>query len=478
MSSSYPPLPPSPKDVKPIITKNANAVTAPPKKKLKFATHVVRQDSEVAKARPQVSREQRENMSEKDLLNLIEKITTGFDAKLSMVDYDKMTSEADTDSIFLANEGMENFVTSYLAHCVRFDMVETIQEFPLLQSPESGLSDRDRFDENSTIDLLENWDQIGDGKSITLKQIASTVAWMKRYTTVDSESYLDDMDWQHRFLMNCMDTRLRDSVLSTLRNDFEVSQHGGPLTFAVLIDKCINLSPDAIEGLKSKIENMKLTDIVGENVEVASRRVLYGLKRLDNNQALPHNVLKTLFKIFVTSSVPEFNTYVSHWDTSLKFKSRKDYPSYVEVLTQLNEYYRDLCLANTWHGSNMKDSAFTVNKEVDSRRPSDKGDTVESNVWCQPTDNDKVSNDPERFQRLIMGKAMKFCWKCVRRGTQGVKGRWNLSHFTDEHTYPRKRNDTVRDEANVAQKDETSEPSTKSVSFKDALSGAAAQANK
>ena len=472
MSSSYPPLPPSPPDVKPNIVASTIAIANPLKKKMKFAAHVVRQDVKVSKARPQVSKEQREKMSEKDLLNLVEKITKGFTPKLSMVDYDKMTSDVDNESIFLVNEGMENFVTSYLNHCVRYDMAEILQEFPLLKSPEPGLTDRNRFDGTSTINLLDNWDKIGDGKAITLHQIATTVAWMKRYTSLDSESYLDDMDWQHRFLMECVDTKLSDSILSSLRNDFEVSQHGGPLTFAIMIDKCINLSSDAIDGLKAKIEELKLTDIAGENVEVACRRILYGLKRLESNQALPHNVLKSLFATFQTSSVPEFNKYVEHWNTSLLFMPKHQHPHYVEVLNKLNERYRALCLSNAWFGIGaVQDSVFNVEQK---RKP----ELVEKeNIWCQPTDKDKVSSNPVRYLRIIMGKEMKFCWKCIRRYTT-EKGRWNTTHFTDEHVFrPRPRPDDNNDgapSANVAVQPSTN-PSALKVSFKEALSNAAAK---
>ena len=113
MSSSYPPLPPSPKDVKPTVTKYAQtaiastpATVAPPSKKMKFTTHIVRQDEEVSNARPLATREQRLKMNEKDLINLIEKITTGFEKKLSKVDYDKMMSKSNKEDLFQANEGM------------------------------------------------------------------------------------------------------------------------------------------------------------------------------------------------------------------------------------------------------------------------------------------------------------------------------------------------------------------------------------
>ena len=220
-----------------------------------------------------------------------------------------------------------------------------------------------------------------------------------------------------------MDTRLHDSVLSYLRESHPTADQGGPLTFAVLIDKCINLSVDAISSLKTSIEELKLSEIQGENVEVACRRVLCGLKRLENNRALPHDTLPTIFTIFKTSSVEEFTDYVNHWDKSLMFLDRSQHPTYTEVLTRLERKYKNLCLACKWHGTSQQDSVFTAGSSKNERG---------ENPSRQPTDKDKISDNPIRHQRVIYGKKMFFCLKCIRRGTT-EKGRWNTSHHTDGH---------------------------------------------
>ena len=85
-------------------------------------------------------------MTRKELLVLAEKVTTGFEKKLSMVNYDKMTINKNDDSVFLVNEEMENFFTSTIAHTTRFDFAEVLQEFSILKPSTPGLSDRDRYD--------------------------------------------------------------------------------------------------------------------------------------------------------------------------------------------------------------------------------------------------------------------------------------------------------------------------------------------
>ena len=129
-----------------------------------FSRQVVRQKTEIERARPQVTKAQRETMNEKELLNLTKEATLGFQTKLTMIAYDKIGTDADSD-MFESNEEIENFVTSFQHHCIWFDMIELLIKFPVLDlSPQ--VSDEARHDEWRTIDLLDKWDQIGASKQI------------------------------------------------------------------------------------------------------------------------------------------------------------------------------------------------------------------------------------------------------------------------------------------------------------------------
>ena len=87
----------------------------------------------------------------------------------------------------------------------------------------------------------------------------------------------------------------------------------------------------------------------------------------------------------------------------------------------------------------------------------------------------KVSNNPERFEKKIGSKTVKWCSKCGNRSTPG---RWTTSHYSDEHV-PRTKsgNDKIKT-ANLAKDDEpTSQavppPTENKVSWSDALAKAA-----
>ena len=109
--------------------------------------------------------------------------------------------------------------------------------------------------------------------------IADTIVWLKRFTTTDFQLYLDDMEWVHHHLINSMDDELADIVSSTLKHDYSNQQKGGPLTFALMIDNCINLSDEAIDALKDSIKSFDIKTVPGENVEFVTSRFLYAFKR-------------------------------------------------------------------------------------------------------------------------------------------------------------------------------------------------------
>ena len=130
---------------------------------------------------------------------------------------------------------------------------------------------------------------------------------MKLYATKASASFLDDIDWSHTFLLNSMEEDLQELVHMTLAKTFKGESMGGPLTFAVMIDKIINLSESAIEGMIAHIKQYEINTVPGENIEKVCRRFQYALKRLENNGSLSRDLISSLFKVFQTTSITEYN---------------------------------------------------------------------------------------------------------------------------------------------------------------------------
>jgi hypothetical protein len=389
-----------------------------------FATSAVRNQDEIRATKPQFSRDWRVNASSKERQTFIEKVSQGAPAKMSKVDYVKLNDKPSDNVLFTTNVEVDTFISNFKRHCICYDVVYTLQNFPLLESPLSN--DSDRFRSGKTIDLFKNWDRIGPNKELTLEGIADAIQWLKRFTTTACQSYLDDMEWTHCHLLNSMDPDLSNSVISTLNHDFDAGQMGGPLTFAVMIDKCINLSENAIEALAKSIENFDIKTVPGENIETVVSRFKYAFKRLDNNNAVTSSLTKSLFKVFQTTSVAEFNDLVSHWakDVAINPAVRPDYSA---ILNEVHGFYKSIIAEGDWNGiKEAEESAFFGGN----------GNRKNSGPYLfgPPTDEDKVSDSPLCYQRTIKGRTMKFCGKCVRNKLTKKLGRWNTTHFTHEHT--------------------------------------------
>ena len=87
--------------------------------------------------------------------------------------------------------------------------------------------------------------------------------------------------------------------------------------------------------------------------------------------------------------------------------------------------------------------------------------------YSAPTGVDKIQDSPVRYTREVRGRTMKYCSKCTRNKGSTRKGRWNTTHFSDEHKGPVQgdSDSNKKDSANAA----VTDSSTTSVSFEDSL---------
>ena len=436
MSSST--SPPSPS------SKGAFATTSnmkpPAKLSLRFAPKKMRNDEDEDALIPQFSREYRSIATTKEKITISREACSGAEMKLKKVDYARIATNEKDDELIKNNVAIETFIMNFKMHSIRYDMQELMTKFPIL---EDTLIDTDRFNNGKTINLIENWDRIGDGtgKQITVREIADTVAWIKRYAEADSVSYLEDMQWLHVHILNSLDEDLKITVGTILDQDYSIGQRGGPLTFAIAMDQCINLSEEAIESLKKSIEAYDIKSVQGEDIGLVCRHFKYALKRLFHNGAITPTLTKNLFKVFQTTSVPEFNDFVAHWmrDTTRMSSKR---PTHQDILSEVEDYYRRLLASGEWLGVNK---AETPSGFISKDKNGPPRDTSDSNPrpkgkYSKPTDQDKTSDDPKRFARTINGRDYKWCSKCWNRPsqwnklTEAIQGRWSTTHFTDEHT--------------------------------------------
>eukprot|EP00957_Ditylum_brightwellii_P131321 10016072-Ditylum_brightwellii.AAC.1 len=121
------------------------------------------------------------------------------------------------------------------------------------------------------------------------------------------------MQWYSTFLLNSMTTDLQESIVSTLNADYEMHEHRGRLTYALMIDKVTNLSEKAIENMICSIKEYNTSTVPGENITLVVCHFKYAYKRLEHNRALTFKLKNCLFKVFQTTSVNSFNSLIFAW---------------------------------------------------------------------------------------------------------------------------------------------------------------------
>ncbi len=419
---------------------------------LTFETSQVRKGLELEGAIPQYPKALRASLGTKELLSLQERATAGTDKKVCMLKYENLKGAASANiEKFQNHVDMETFCTDVCTQAIKFDFAKLLTEFPVLDEPTDPLNPSDRFRNKKTVNLVKQPDQIG--KTISLQEIGDTIEWIRSYASMSSAIFLQDLQWSHEYLMNCCDDELRESIVSDINHDFRPSQSGGPLTFALIITKTINLSEDAIDGLKQQFETFDLKTVPGEDIQKVVRYFMYACIRLENNDSMTPGFITTLFKAFQTSSCDEFNAIISQWRRDIKLQRVKN-PTYKVFLKEVERIYVGMYFNGDWNGTAIQtDSGFVADKgNINKGR----------NDFSNPTNSDLVSSNPDCFQRTMAnGKVFKWCDQCHRN----LKfGRWTTSHFTHQHSGPKKEEVLRReaekkkqqDQANLANKSDDS----------------------
>jgi len=182
-------------------------------------------------------------------------------------------------------------------HLFDFDMIDVFEiVLPKHVSRTPDLHD-DRFD------------LFVDYAKLTSDIVANSCAW---YNLWVNETYIrENMTYTLTLLKNNTEDSLWAKCLEDY-DEFAFDQRGGPLMLFLILRRIRNHSETAIEHLKLKIKHLKISEIPGEDVDIAvsliksTYLVLQSCSTPDRNQ-VPDDFASTVLKVFQTSSVPEFN---------------------------------------------------------------------------------------------------------------------------------------------------------------------------
>ena len=169
-----------------------------------------------------------------------------------------------------------------------------------------------------------------------------------------------------------------------------------------MIDNCINLSDEAIDALKDRIKSFDIKTVPDENVEFVTSRFLYAFKRLKQNHAVTTSLMKSLYKIFQTTSVPKFNDIIGHMERDVLINPNRK-KTYEEFLREALAHYKALSHENKWNHPGQDGAVFNADGTKKYHQDRNTGRNDVPSPYCAPTQADKVKNDPECFRRQIKG---------------------------------------------------------------------------
>ena len=217
-----------------------------------------------------IPRSRRALLQYKDKETLIASMVKGLSSKFSVLDVCKLLEESSFQISHTANLSIQ--LREIQLHFGEYDLLHIFTQFLDLDFDVPDLADA--FHAQKTINLFESFD------SIDLHMACQTVMWMRAY--MDNET-LRELNWTHKYLINsCEDGSGEGSLFNSVSSkvaSFEtqdVGQHGGPITFMLIICSfIISSSKEALVLLADKLQTLKIIDYQGENVITMNAQLKY-----------------------------------------------------------------------------------------------------------------------------------------------------------------------------------------------------------
>jgi hypothetical protein len=156
----------------------------------------------------------------------------------------------------------------------------------------------------------ERFDLFSDYAKLTADLVANSNAWYNLW--LSEQPYIrENMTFTYTLFKNNTEESLWAKCLEDYE-EFHPDQHGGPLMLYLILRRIQNVSETALEHLKLKIRNLKISELEGEDVDVAVSLIkstyaaLKSASTPDRDQ-VPDDFPSVVLSVFQTTSVPEFN---------------------------------------------------------------------------------------------------------------------------------------------------------------------------
>ena len=219
------------------------------------------------------------------------------------------------DEILIRTQTISNSLVNLLRHLHKYDMFDCFHlVMPLQMAPYGDLLGPqlllNQFHQPVILDIIHNYANIEES------QVLASITFLRKYGQYFD---LQNLDWSHELLINCCDAILSSKIKERL-SGYTIKTQGAPLFLYLMLQLIISTPEEASKPLLTRLDNLKIHQVEGENVlNIVSlvRKAVYSLTLVHK---LPDDIVDKLFDIFQTSSIKEFNSMFS----AMKIQRRID----------------------------------------------------------------------------------------------------------------------------------------------------------
>ena len=397
---------------------------------------VSRTEDEMLHVAPIVAKEHRSTLDNKAFQHLRTLATTAPpDTKFILPD-----PKAD-EEILQRTQTISNLLDNLRRHLQKYDLIDCFRlVIPTKFNQFGEVIGNDLYLNQQgiivTIDLLKHYAQIDE------PQVLASVTFLRKY----GQDYdLQNLDWTNELMINVCDPILSSKINERLAG-YSIKSQGGPLFLYLMLQLIISTSEETSKALLSRLDNLKIYQIEGENVLNVVSLVRKAVERLELVHKLPDNILEKLLDIFQTSSIKDFNSLFA----AMKMQKTIDERFHVnrftpEIIFETAQIaYTNFQESNKWIGFGQDKATFFVchscgkdghyaNNCPDkvNKKPSTKqqNNTISENTTYK-RDGPLCHTPPKDGCRskMINGKLRFWCHHCG----------WNAKHGTTKCTGPKK----------------------------------------
>ena len=415
---------------------------------------IARTEAQMLRVAPIVAKEARSQLDNKSFQHLRVLATTPpADTKFILPD------PKSDEEILIRTQTISNLLDNLVRHLHKYDMLDCFNLVIPLQIDPFGevtghqlLIDQ-RTNLPATLDLIHNYANIDES------QVLASITFLRKY---GQDFDLNNLDWSHELLINSC-----DAILSTKINErlsgYSVKTQGGPLFLYLMLQLIISTSEEASKALLTRLDNLKIHQVEGENVLNVVSLVRKAVDRLTLVNKLPDDIVDKLFDIFTTSSVKDFNSLFSAMKIQRRIDQRFRIDRFTpEIIFETAQIaFTELQEANKWVGFGQDQATFFICYDCgneghyagSAKCPNKNKNKAKSSNNKNPPDNfKKIPQDDPIFStpprdgckvKSINGKDHFWCHHHQK---------WNTKHNTKSCPGPkrgRRNADKLKAEANL-----------------------------